>query len=495
MEDSHSLKRPYDAPAAAAGASEYAKSRRPDNDLASFDPERITDLLREDASDTADPDVAVSVLQRLDAMLSDPLAVDAAQHCQALVVELFKPLASPECRVYRRLGHLEALRSVLVRLHPLAAVFLFDRMTKERISTSLIDAAASNFLTGGACFDILNAMYFALDFTNVCTPHEQDRALRVAATTFVQAADCIDTMTSRPPSTRAPAQAPAKAAMTGLVPAREAVKRALVFILSSKESVLAKHPHLISTVGRRLMEQPSLGFAFADDVFDSFEDPDAVNESYLFNAMLRHEQFPQFFRHLVRTISREGKFCAESFTLQRLLLHGHPRIKELGGLGMTVQQAVDELVKDRSPNMTWVLGAFSCLSLLAAGELAVNVCAPVFKAALGPVLTGVANAPQVFFAFVVVVRLAPCIFIDACKQDASLDTMIDELLKLAVLPPGAELVPGVGRIVFTLVRANPTWCDDKAARRELVHALVRKIDATSTDVQWLRSHVGVTTPI
>ena len=473
--------------------------------FAPFDPARVTKLLREGAAqhgDASDNHPNVAVLQRLDAVLTDPNAVDAAQQCQELVHELFKPLMSQDGRLHRRLSHLIALRSVLLRLNPLIAVFKFDDALKECVAHSLIDAAACDFLTGGVCFDILNALYFALDFTNVCAPQTQRRAFRVAAETFFQAADAIEMMSSVLPSLapHAMSTAQTRAARAGLVPARDAVKEALVFIMSSRESVLLSHLDLVARVGRRLMEQSSLGFAVADDVFDTLEDPDAINESYIFSAMLEHEHLPVFFRDLVRTISRQGQFCAERFTMQRLMFHGYRRIKQLGCLDFAVALAVRELAQCKSPNLAFVL--CSCSSLksdmdaVAAGDVALAIYAPLVRAAIVPVLSRTDKAAEMLSALVIMARLAPGTLVDACRRDAGLEALVDDLIELAASPARPDLVAGGGQIVFVLSYSSPKWiCEGPAARRERACVLAQKMLAldvvsASAVAQWMRSHLA-----
>jgi len=76
-----------------------------------------------------------------------------------------------------------------------------------------------------------------------------------------------------------------------------------------------------TSVGRRLVDQPSLSFAFTDAIFDTNEDSHATNEAYLFRAMLQHERFPALFRAIVHATSKHGvrsaSLCIACSTLAR----------------------------------------------------------------------------------------------------------------------------------------------------------------------------------
>jgi len=270
--------------------------------------------------------------------------------------------------------------------------------------------------------------------------------------------------------------------------ARGAVKEALVFILSSGESMLAAHSHVPTSVGRRLVDQPSLAFAFTDAVFDTIEDPDAANEAYVFRAMLQHDHFPVFFRALLRASSTQGRWCAERFALQRLLFHGFRHIKDIGGLDAAVQRSVEELTVGDVPNITLVICACTEADDASARELALTVYAPILKATIGCVLARASNATKALWVLQVIAATTPGAFIDACRSDSALDAMLRGLVDFAASSPLAEIAAGVGSVVAVLECARPGWVcaaagsSESEATRERALALLQRLRAANFQV-------------
>jgi len=445
-----------------------------------FQPHRAVELLR---ASTVCPETAygacprVAALQYLSAVLEYPRALGVAQNSIELTLELFAPLASRDASFRYRVEHVAALRTVLLKLTPHFALCRMDKTCKERIATALVDGAeASDFLASNVCFEILNEVFFALDFRCVCPTPMQERALAVASAAFFRAADAIEMLTTLLPSSRGALTWAAEHAMERhQAMARSAVKEALVFILSSRESVLAAHADVPTNVGRRLVDQPSLSFAFTDAVFDTIEDPHATNEAYVFRAMLQHERFPAFFRALLHAASTQGRWCPERFALQRLLFHGLRHIKDVGCLDAAVQHSVDELTVGDAPNITLVFCACAKADDAAARELALTVYAPILKATIGRVLARASNQAKALWVLQVIATTTPRAFIDACKSDPALEAMLRGLVDFAASSPSAEIAAGVGRVIVVLEATCPDWlCARWETSRQHAHALLQK---------------------
>ena len=296
----------------------------------SFKPETVAEQLRQARIRSAgqpEYNPLIAALRELDSSLLDASALESAQMSSELAREVFAQLL---LSTEHSLDYLKALRSVVIRLNPVITVYMFPADDKKQIVTTLLHLSATDFLTGGVCFEILNSMYFALDYTSVTPVAVQASAVHQASITFEQAADCIEMTTTLLPSIPSPSHAASKAAKSGLSAARDAARESLFFILSSKENLLGALPNMLTAIGRRLLEQPSLGFALHDDIFDELEG--ASNEKHIFNAMLEHELLACYIRRLAHTVACLGRNCAERFTLERLIIHSSRLFRTSAGL-------------------------------------------------------------------------------------------------------------------------------------------------------------------